>query len=178
MNAARWAIGSSGRLSRNRTHIRAWDGCRGSGSSPCRELPRNRTSIEAHSLPSSSASALPAAAHQVDQVQPLVGPAHLGHGVLVVEALLGPLEVDGLVVDRPAVLAGGHPAGEERAAVPDPLDVEDDRHRVVAGQQEVGVEGVRDELRVDAAGRRPPAPARPPGRRRPAPAPTAGWAPR
>ena len=115
--------------------------CRGTGPrsrpTPCRARPPRVAAV----------------AHQVDEVEALVGAADLRHRVLVVVAVLDPLEVDRLVVDRPAVLARHHPAGEERAAVADPLDLVDDRHRVVARQQEVGVERVHVELRVHAPDR-------------------------
>ncbi len=91
--------------------------------------------------------------HQVDQVEAVLRRLDLRHHVLVLEAFLGPLEVERLVVDRASVLAGEHPAGGEGLAVPDPLDVVDDRDVVVAGQQEVGVQRVHVEVRADRAGR-------------------------
>ena len=87
--------------------------------------------------------------HQVEQARAGLGAAHLRHRLLVVEARLGPLKADGLVVDDLAVLSRGHPAGHERASVADPLDVVDDRHVVVAGQQEVRVQRVHVVVRVD-----------------------------
>ncbi len=67
---------------------------------------------------------------------------HLRHRVLVVETVLGQVERGRHVEDRPAVLAGDHPAGAERAAVAGALDVVHDRHPGVAGPQEVGVQRV------------------------------------
>ena len=46
------------------------------------------------------------------------------------------------VEDRPAVLDGDDAAGGEAAAVADPVDLVEDRHRRVARAQEVGVERV------------------------------------
>ena len=74
---------------------------------------------------------------------PGVRPARdLGHRVLVLEPVLGHLEVGGHEVDRVAVLARDDAPGRERPAVPQPLDVVDDRHRRVAGPQEVRVQRV------------------------------------
>ena len=53
-------------------------------------------------------------------------------------------------------LAGGDGAGHERAAVADPVDLVADRLGVVAPADEVGVQRVDPELRVDG-GRPPPA---------------------
>ena len=58
------------------------------------------------------------------------------------------------VEDRPAVLDGDDAAGGEAAAVADPVDLVEDRHRRVAGAQEVGVQRVDQAARlVDRAGR-------------------------
>ena len=73
---------------------------------------------------------------------------------LVVEARLGDVEAGLQVEDRPAVLDGDDPAGGEAAPVADPVDLVQDRHRRVAGAQEVGVQRVDEAVRlVDRAGR-------------------------
>ena len=59
------------------------------------------------------------------------------------------------VEDRPAVLDGDDAPGGEAAPVADPVDLVEDRHRRVAGAQEVGVQRVHVALRlVDRAARR------------------------
>src|SRR5918992_4787450 len=58
----------------------------------------------------------PPLAHQVEHAGALLGGAHRRHRVLVLEALLGAMEAQGLVVDDLAVLTRGHPAGDERTA--------------------------------------------------------------
>ena len=52
-----------------------------------------------------------------------------------------------------AVLASGDAAGGEALAVPDAIDVVDDRHLGIAGQQEIGVHGMRRTAGVDGAHR-------------------------
>jgi hypothetical protein len=88
---------------------------------------------------------------QVRQPGPPVGQrlgcGHVGHGELVLQALLGHLEAGRQVEDRLAVLDRDDPPRGERAAVAHPLDLVEDRHRRIAGAQEVGVQ------RVDVAGR-------------------------
>ena len=49
----------------------------------------------------------------------VLGRGHVGHRVLVLEALLGDLEVGRHDEDRPAVLAGRDPAGGEATALAD-----------------------------------------------------------
>ena len=71
-------------------------------------------------------------------------------------------------VDRPAVLTGHDPTGGERAPVADPLHVVDDRHRGVAGPQEVGVQRVHPRTRRRWCGWPRSAPGRRPVHRTPA----------
>ena len=54
------------------------------------------------------------------------------------------MEGSGHGEDRLAVLDGNHAAGREAAAVADAVDLVDDRHRGVAGAQEISVEGMRE----------------------------------
>ena len=51
-----------------------------------------------------------------------------------------------------AVLDGDHPAGGERAAVADAVDLVEDRHGRVARAQEVGVQRVHLAVGLDGAG--------------------------
>ena len=106
------------------------------------------------------------------------GRRHVGHRRLVLEAACVELERRRQREDRLAVLDGDHPAGGERAAVAHPVDLVEDRHRRVAGPEEVRVQRVDAAVRRARCGRRPPAPARRPGRRRPAASATAGSSPR
>src|SRR5665809_65154 len=46
--------------------------------------------------------------------------------------------------DRLSVLDGHHTAGGEAAAVADTVDLVDDRHRGVAGTQEIGMQRMRE----------------------------------
>ncbi|GAA3062019.1 hypothetical protein GCM10020000_51640 [Streptomyces olivoverticillatus] len=55
--------------------------------------------------------------------------------------------------DRLPVLDGDHAPGGEGAPVADAVDGVDDRHRGVAGAQEVGVQGVRGAVGGDGAPR-------------------------
>jgi hypothetical protein len=64
------------------------------------------------------------------------------HRGLVLEPGLRHLERGGQVEDGPAVLDGHHPPRGERPAVSDAVDLVEDRHRRVAGAQEVGVQRV------------------------------------
>ena len=57
------------------------------------------------------------------------------------------------VEDGLAVLDGHDPAGGERAAVADAVDLVEDRHRRVAGAQEVGVQRVDRPVGARRAGR-------------------------
>ena len=149
MNAATCSEASSESRPLTRAHSRAWAGRAGSTGRPepgdpdVAHLQRRPLAGERVGL------AVAALADHVDQVEGLLGRQHVGHLVGVLEAVLGPLEVGRLEVDRPAVLAGHHPPGRERAAVAQALDVVDDRHGVVAGAQEVGVQRVHDVRRVD-----------------------------
>ena len=58
------------------------------------------------------------------------------------------------VEDGPTVLDGHDSAGGERAAVADAVDLVEDRHRGIAGAQEVGVQRVHGAARLDRPGRR------------------------
>ncbi len=86
-------------------------------------------------------------AEEVGDIRALGRWGHVGHRVLVVEALLGPLEVGGHEVDAAAVLPGHDAPGGERAALPDGFDVVDDRNRGVARAQEVAVQRVNQVVR-------------------------------
>ena len=139
---ARWSDGSSPSRPLTRIHSCARAGRDGSSVRLWSELARYRTSRAAHSRAkladdwprplASSAKSMPACGTAGD----------LGHRVLVLEAVLGHLEVGGHEVDRVAVLARDDAPRRERPAVAQPLDVVDDRHRRVAGPQEVGVQRV------------------------------------
>src|SRR4051812_31289107 len=119
-------VGSSGSRPLSRTHIRACDGWRGSGSRPNREVPSQRTGSApdpggappgpAARPPPLRARAGPGVAappHPPEQAPPRLGSLDLGHRVLVLVAVLELVEVEGLVVDRPAVLPRDHAPGEE-----------------------------------------------------------------
>ena len=81
--------------------------------------------------------------HARAEVRDVVGCRQaVGHRELVVEPVLEALEAGREVEDRPAVLNGADPTGDDRAPVADAFDLVDDRDRRVAGAQEVGVEGV------------------------------------
>ena len=71
-----------------------------------------------------------------------LGVGHLGHGELVVEALLEVVERGRQVEDGPPVLNGHHPPGGEGPAVANPVDLVEDRDVGVAGAQEVRVQRV------------------------------------
>ena len=87
----------------------------------------------------------------VGQRREIVGQWHVGHRRLVVDAALGQLERRRQREDRLAVLNGRDPAGRERPAVAQPVDLVDDRHRGIAGADEVRVQGMDGAVRVDRA---------------------------
>ena len=90
--------------------------------------------------------------------QPLVersqrlGLGHLGHGDLVLEALLEVVEGGREVEDGPPVLHGDDTPGGEGAAVADPVDLVEDGHGRVARPQEVRVQRVHPSVLDRAAG--------------------------
>jgi len=73
-------------------------------------------------------------------VAQLLGIRHRRHDVLVLDALVQDVERRRHREDRLPVLHGGHPAGDERPAVANPVDEVDDRHDGVAGTQKVPVQ--------------------------------------
>ncbi len=90
--------------------------------------------------------------------QPLLGGGQrrgvrrVGHRLLVIEALLRPLEGGGQREDRLPVLNGDHPAGREGPAVVHAVDGVDDGRAGVPDAQEVRVQGVGEPVLGD----RPP----------------------
>ena len=162
------APGRRASRSLTRIHTRDREGWAGSSGSPCRDVPMWRASSEAHSRASASASGAPPVRIRPIMSIPSSGPGTSGIASSWSKPSSARWKLAVQVVDRPPVLTRHHPTGGERAAVPDPLDVVDDRHLRVAGQQEVGVQRVRGVRRVDGADRRRSGPGRPPGRRRPA----------
>ena len=72
------------------------------------------------------------------------GAGHVGHRVLVVQAVLGRLEARRHVEDRLALLHRDDAAGGEAAPFEIAHDAEDDREILVARPHEIGVERVRD----------------------------------
>ncbi len=66
-----------------------------------------------------------------------LGVGHVGHGELVLEALLEVVERRRQVEDGPPVLDGHHPPGGEGPPVADAVDLVEDRDVRVAGAQEV-----------------------------------------
>ncbi len=82
-----------------------------------------------------------------------VGGRDLRHVVEELEAGFGDVERRGQVEDGPAVLDRDHPAGGERAAVADPVDLVEHGDRGIPGPQEVGVQRVDGPVLVDGAGR-------------------------
>ena len=92
------------------------------------------------------------------------GLRHVRHRHLVVEARLVGVERHRHGEDRLPVLDRDHAPGGEALAVADAVDLVDDRHLGIAGQQEIGVQGMRRRGRRRCGWRRP-APGRSPGRR-------------
>ncbi len=83
----------------------------------------------------------------------LLGWGDVGHGELVRESIFVYVERGRHVEDRAPVLDRDHPAGGERPAVADAVDLVEDRNARVPWPEEVGVQRVRPS-RVDrAAGR-------------------------
>src|SRR5438552_3957728 len=77
----------------------------------------------------------------------------VGHGELVLEALLLDVERCREVEDGAAALDGDHPTRREGPAVADAVHLVEDRHRHVSGAQEVGVEGVHPVVALHRAPR-------------------------
>ncbi len=88
-----------------------------------------------------------------------LGGGHVGHLDLMLEPGLHHLKGRREVEDRAAFLDHHHPTGGERAALPDPIDVVDDRELRVSGAEEVGVEAVHRAVVGDGLRRRGEGPA-------------------
>ena len=82
-----------------------------------------------------------------------LGLGHVGHGDLVLQALLEVVEGGRQVEDRPPVLHGDDTPGREGASVSDPVDLVEDRHLRVTGSEEIGVQRMHPPV-LDGAARR------------------------
>ena len=65
---------------------------------------------------------------------------HLRHRLLMAQAILADLKGERHTEDGAAMLYGEHAAGVEAPAVADAFDLVQDRHRRIAGTQEVAVQ--------------------------------------
>jgi hypothetical protein len=91
-------------------------------------------------------------AHQFLLAEQRVGRGNVvRHRRLMLQPVLVDLERRFQREDRLPVLDGDHPAGRERAAVADAVDLVDDRHGCVAGPHEIAMQGMNVAVGFDGA---------------------------